>query len=69
MRWAGHVAGIIQKVAVRKPEGKGPFEIEDNIKLGVDWIQLDQYRGKWCPLVDTDMNLLVSQKVINLLAS
>jgi hypothetical protein len=58
--------------AVGKPDGKRLLgrpgcRWEDNIKLdirkrgweGVDWIHLEQDRGRWWALVDTVMNLQV----------
>jgi hypothetical protein len=56
------------KILVRKPEGKIPFERprlrrEDNMMdlkkikwKGVDWIHLAQDRDRWWALVNTVMN-------------
>jgi hypothetical protein len=66
MRWAGHVARMgkrgVQRVLVRKPEGKRPLgrprcRWEDNIKkVGGgcgDWMELAQDRDGWRALVST----------------
>jgi hypothetical protein len=77
MRWAGHLArmgvgGGVYRVLVGKLEGKRPLgrprrRWEDNIKLdlseiGIDetnWIQLAQDRVQWQTFVKTVMNLRV----------
>jgi hypothetical protein len=77
MRWAGHVARrgegrAVYRVLVERPEGKRPLgrprrRWEDNIKLGLremgideaNWIQLAQDRVQGRAFVNTVMNLLV----------
>jgi hypothetical protein len=77
MRWAGHVARMgedskVNKVLVRKPEGKRPLgrprhRWEDGITMdlresdlgGVDWIRLAQDRDQWRAMVSAVMNLRV----------
>jgi hypothetical protein len=62
------------RILVGKPEGKRPLgrprrRWVDNIKIdlreigwdGTDWIDLSQDRDKWRALVNTMMNLRVSQ--------
>jgi len=58
----------VYRVLVGKPEEKKPRRRwEDNIKMdlqevgyrGVDWIELDQSRGRWRTLVTAVMNLRV----------
>jgi len=58
MRWAGHVARMVEdrgvhRVLVGKPEGKGPLgkprhRREDNIKI--DLQEVGQGRGDWMEL-------------------
>jgi hypothetical protein len=64
MRWAGHVARVgerrdVYRVLVGKPEGRRPG-IDGTIILrwifrkwdwGMDWIDLNQGRGRWRPFI------------------
>jgi hypothetical protein len=77
LRWAGHVAHMgegrgVYRVLVGRPKGKKPlgrprYRWEDNIKLdlreiGIDeanWIQLAQDRIQWRAFVNMVMNLQV----------
>jgi hypothetical protein len=77
MKWAGHVARLgegrgVYRVLVRRPAGKRPRgrprrRWEDNIKMdlreiGIDeanWIRLAQDRILWRDFVNTVMNLWV----------
>jgi hypothetical protein len=72
MRWAGHVARMVEgrgvyRVLVGRPLGIPRHRWEDNIKLdlreigidGANWIPLVQDRVQWRALVNTVMNLLV----------
>jgi len=62
----------VYRVLVGKPEGKRPLgrprrRWENNIKMnlqevgcgGMDWIELNQDRGRWRARVDVVMNLRV----------
>jgi hypothetical protein len=77
MRWAGHVARMregrgVYRILVGRPEDKRPLgrpkrKWEDNIKLDLreirideaNWIQVAQYRVQWRAFVNTIMNLRV----------
>jgi hypothetical protein len=75
MRWAGHVARIVEerkvyKVLVGKPEGKRPLGRprrgwEDGVRM--DLRETDLVRGDWIRLVqDRDRWRAVVSEVINL---
>jgi hypothetical protein len=62
----------VQRVLVRKPEGKKPMgkprrRWEDNIKMDLqevgdccgEWMELAQDRERWLALVSTEMNFRV----------
>jgi hypothetical protein len=59
-----------------RPLGRSRRRWEDNIKMdlqevgwgGMDWIDLDQDRERWWPLVNVVMNLWVPQNTGNFLA-
>jgi hypothetical protein len=73
MRWAGHVARMVEKrcayrILVGRPEGRRPtHRWEDNIKIdlqevgwwGMDWIELAEDRGRWWAVVNAVMNLRI----------
>jgi hypothetical protein len=75
MRWAGHVARMVEKsnrIMVGKPERNRPLgrprrKWEDNIRMnlreigwgGMDWIDLAQDKDQWRALVNTVMKLRV----------
>jgi len=77
MRWAEHVARMLENICVYvvlvgKPDGKRPIgrprhRWEDNIKMdlqemgcvGIDWIDVAQYRDRWRALVNAVMNIRV----------
>jgi hypothetical protein len=63
----------MRRVLFGKPQGKRPlgrprrrcqYDIKVDIKEirweGMDWIQLSRYQGEWQDLVDTVMNLRVT---------
>jgi hypothetical protein len=74
MRWAGHVARMIEErkvysVLVGKPEGERPLErprrrwdkmdIREIGMGGVEWIHLAQDRDRWRAVLNAVMNLRV----------
>jgi hypothetical protein len=75
MRWAGHVARILEKrnayrLLLGKPEGKRPLGRRrwvENIRMDlgevgwgyVDWIGLAQDRNRWRAVVNSVLNLRV----------
>jgi len=73
MRWAGHVARIVEergvyRVLVAKPGGRRPRRRwVNNIRMDLkevgcgymDWIGLAQDRNRWRTLVSAVMNFLV----------
>jgi hypothetical protein len=72
MRWAGHVARMVEvrnaySILVGKSEGMRPLgrprrRWEDNIKMDlgdIDWIHLARDRDTWRALVNTVMKLRV----------
>jgi hypothetical protein len=78
MSWAGHVVGMGAKwneyrISVGKPQRKRPLRRPRcwwvvNVKIeigwdGMDWIDLAQDRDQWRALVNTIMDLRVTQNV------
>jgi len=69
VRWVGQVALMgqrrgVHRVLVRKPEGKRPLRrprrrLEDNIKMALRDVGLDQDRDGWRVLVNAVMNVWV----------
>jgi hypothetical protein len=75
--WEGHAARMwegkeVDRVSVRKPEGKKPLgkprrRWDDNTKIdlqevgcrGMDWMYLAQDRSRWLALVNAVINLRV----------
>ena len=63
-----HMQGLVRKPEGKRPLGRPRHRWEENIKMDlqevrcgcVDWIELDQDRGRWrWPLVNVVMNLWV----------
>ena len=62
-----HMQGLVGKPEGKRPLGRPRHRWEENIKMdiqevgcgGVEWIELDQDRGWWQPLVNVVMNLWV----------
>jgi hypothetical protein len=69
IRWAGHIVrmGRGEEYKGKRLLGRPRRRWEDNIKMdlqeagrvGMDWIELAQDRGRWRELVNAEMNLRV----------
>jgi hypothetical protein len=85
MGWVEHVAHIgeirADRIFVRKPDGKRPLgrprhrwndismDLGETGWEGVEWMHLAQDRDQWQAVVNTVMNLWITQKVGNFLTS